>query len=60
MVDPVTGVVVTSGFRLVELLLNAAVEVAETNSIPLEQVDAAYSVITTERRKKKASDLPDV
>lgn len=60
MVDPVTGVAIASGFKLVELLLNAAVEVAHTNNIPPEEVDAAYEAITAERKKRAASKLPDV
>ena len=56
----VEGVAIASGFSLVRWLLTMAVQHAETEGIPLEQVDAAYAEIVTERKKKKADDLPDV
>ena len=57
MVDPI---IVASGISLVRLLLTAAVGVAETNNIPPEQVDGVFAEIVAERKKKKASILPDV
>lgn len=57
MVDPI---VIASGFSLIRWLLASAVEAAETEGIPLEQVDEVYAEITTERKKKKADDLIDV
>lgn len=58
--NPVSALIITSAFSFVRFLLTTAVQAAEVNEIPLDQVDEAYEEIKVERKKKKASALIDV